>query len=257
MNESFVYQRLKVLPFVTLHHGADIQTPFAVERRLLTRAAAGEGPFLYIWQAHHAVVLGQRDLALPTASAARAELERLGYAVPVRASGGALVPLDTGVVNVSLIIPNERHTLNVEQDFQWMVRMLCEALQTAVGAQTITVGEIAGAYCPGRYDLSINGQKFCGISQRRPAGATLVQAFVNVTADGGARARLAQSFYALAGAPERLIDAEKIGSLAQLSEVSSVQTFIAIFARQLERMFHQVVREEEIPCSHYHARIFG
>ena len=33
--------------------------------------------------------------------------------------------------------------------------------------------EIVGSYCPGSYDLSINGKKFAGISQRRLRGGSL------------------------------------------------------------------------------------
>src|SRR3546814_13002901 len=62
-------------------------------------------------------------------------------------------------------------------------------------------GEIAGAYCPGEYDVSIGGRKVSGIAQRRRLDAYVVQAFVVIEGDGDERARLVHRFYELATGP--------------------------------------------------------
>ena len=55
--------------------------------------------------------------------------------------------------------------------------------------------EVAGSYCPGDYDLSINGKKFAGISQRRVKDGAAVQIYLDVFGDSYRRASLIKEFY--------------------------------------------------------------
>ncbi|MCY8129858.1 octanoyl-[GcvH]:protein N-octanoyltransferase, partial [Bacillus spizizenii] len=55
--------------------------------------------------------------------------------------------------------------------------------------------EIEGSYCPGSYDLSINGKKFAGISQRRVRGGVAVQIYLCADKSGSERADLIRRFY--------------------------------------------------------------
>lgn len=50
---------------------------------------------------------------------------------------------------------------------------------------TMEAREIVGSYCPGSYDLSINGQKFAGISQRRIRNGVAVQIYLCVNGKQG------------------------------------------------------------------------
>src|SRR5690606_21822603 len=59
----------------------------------------------------------------------------------------------------------------------------------------IKAGEIVGSYCPGSYDLSINGKKFAGISQRRVKKGVAVQIYLCVTGSGSRRAEIIRKFY--------------------------------------------------------------
>ena len=90
-------------------------------------------------------------------------------------------------------------------------------------------GEIAGSYCPGDYDLSVNGQKFCGIAQRRQIGAYAVQAFVVVSGTGQNRAKLVRDFYEEAGSKDAKgyldIHLNTMASLSELLEFHTVQQF--------------------------------
>ena len=47
--------------------------------------------------------------------------------------------------------------------------------------------EIIGSYCPGSYDLSIDGRKFAGISQRRLRQGIAVQVYLCVEGSGATR----------------------------------------------------------------------
>ena len=62
-------------------------------------------------------------------------------------------------------------------------------------ADRIEAYEIVGSYCPGSYDLSIDGRKFAGISQRRLRQGIAVQIYLCVEGSGAERAELIRDFY--------------------------------------------------------------
>jgi octanoyl-[GcvH]:protein N-octanoyltransferase len=169
--------------------------PFALEEILCREVGAGERPALvHLWRHEKALITGLRDRRLPRAEQAIRSLREQGVQVAVRNSGGAAVPLDNGVVNVSLILPNPDRRMDHRPDFERMYRLLKRFVETIYGLR-IDKGEIAGSYCPGEFDLSIGGRKLCGISQRRQTKALIVQAFVVVDGTGEERAVRAKSFY--------------------------------------------------------------
>ncbi len=84
--------------------------PFAVEELLCRKVAGGFPPVVHLWRHPRALVMGLRDSRLPKAAEAQKWLEAQGYQAAVRNSGGAAVPLDLGVVNVSLILPKFKGT---------------------------------------------------------------------------------------------------------------------------------------------------
>lgn len=144
---------------------------------------------LHMWRHQKAVLLGARDAALPGSAKAIARLCTLGYAVAVRPFGGLAVVLDEGVLNVTLILPGSPA---MDEGFTALSAMLQGAFGT-YGA--IHVGEVAGSYCPGRYDLSLFGRKIIGIAQRRIAGAVAISAFVNVGPGTATREHVVNQFY--------------------------------------------------------------
>jgi octanoyl-[GcvH]:protein N-octanoyltransferase len=167
---------------------------FALDELLCRQAGEGGPPIVHLWRHPSAFILGQRDSRLPHVEAARQQIEALRYYTAVRNSGGAAVPLDQGVVNVSLIVPIGNATgMRFNHDFERMYELIALAL-SFTGCR-VDKGEIPGAYCPGDYDLSIDGRKFCGIAQRRQAKALIVQAFVVAEGSGSERAAMVRSFY--------------------------------------------------------------
>jgi octanoyl-[GcvH]:protein N-octanoyltransferase len=207
----------------------DILFPYAWDEWLCRQVAADSPSFLHIWQHPKAFVLGLRDRQLPYIEQAIEWLESDGYAVAVRNSGGAAVPLDYGVVNISLIAPKPYRSLNFRDDFETMIELIRHSL--ASWTTSIEVGEISGGYCPGDYDLSVNGLKFCGLAQRRQAKGFVVQAFVNVEGSGSNRARLVQTFYEIASNGEPsvaypAIEAAKTSTLQELVGIPSTPAFI-------------------------------
>lgn len=123
-----------------------------------------------------------------------------------------------------------------------MVALIREALRGT--GQTVDSGEIAGAFCPGTFDLSIGGLKFCGIAQRRQRHAFIVQAFVIANGSGSERARLVRSFYDVAAVSADpkfypVVEDSSTASLEELTNIGSgqaaVQSFITAVKETVRR----------------------
>ncbi|MCV4235315.1 lipoate--protein ligase family protein [Virgibacillus sp. LDC1] len=204
----------------------DVLYHFALDELLCRLTGEGGPAICHLWRHPRAFVLGVRDSRLPKAPQGEANLRYLGYDTAVRHSGGAAVPLDAGVVNLSLILPfsSAGPAPDFHQDFEIMVELIREALRDT--GQRVDTGEIAGAFCPGTFDLSIGGLKFCGIAQRRQRKAFIIQAFIIAEGSGSERARLVRSFYDIAaeGADPKqypLVEADSTASLEELTNIGS------------------------------------
>jgi octanoyl-[GcvH]:protein N-octanoyltransferase len=206
----------------------DILYPFALEELLCRQVGSGGPPVVHIWRHPGALVMGLRDSRLPGAKQVQTELVRSGISVAVRNSGGAAVPLDLGVVNVTMIVPKQIGKLSTGEDFENMYRLI---EQTIGDAAPMHRGEIKGSYCPGDYDLSIKGRKFCGIAQRRQTLASAIQAFIVVEGSGHRHGEIAQYFYGRAANAQPDLDYPHVvpGQMASLSELCGMmqaQTFV-------------------------------
>lgn len=144
------------------------------------------------WVHHDAVVLGIQDHRLPHIEEGMATLIAQGYEPIVRNSGGLAVVLDAGVLNISIIV-SEEPPLSINAGFELMVALIRQLFPEI--APKIEAYEIVGSYCPGSYDLSIDGKKFAGISQRRMKNGIAVQIYLCVENSGSARAELIKHFY--------------------------------------------------------------
>jgi octanoyl-[GcvH]:protein N-octanoyltransferase len=161
-------------------------------------ASVGESmsePVIRTWVHHHTVVLGIQDSRLPFINDGIAYLQKYGYEAIVRNSGGLAVVLDEGILNISLIFKEDKQ-ISINNGYDAMV----ELIKTMFADKTtkIEAREIVGSYCPGTYDLSIDGKKFAGISQRRVRGGVAVQIYLCVKGSGSERAALIKQFYDIA-----------------------------------------------------------
>jgi octanoyl-[GcvH]:protein N-octanoyltransferase len=233
LNHMLVLDRTKDL------QQRDVLHPFAIDE-LLCRSAGRGGPAIcHLWRHPRGFVLGLADSRLPHAAEAQRQMNEQGWSTAVRNSGGAAVPLDDGVVNISLIMPKEfgRHE-PFDHDFELMYRLIAKAL--GAYGDKVEKGEITGAYCPGNYDLSIGGFKFCGIAQRRQTHAVIVQAFVVAEGSGAERARLVRSFYEQAaagttGSAHPHVTELSTASLAELTALGVDGAAAAVFAAAVKR----------------------
>ncbi|WP_246823363.1 lipoate--protein ligase family protein [Terribacillus saccharophilus] len=149
-------------------------------------------PTARLWIHDRTIMLGIPDSRLPYIKEGISYLQEKGYKAVVRNSGGLAVLLDKGVVNLSFIFPDAKH-IGIHDGYQAMVSFIQYIFQDLT--DKIEAFEIVGSYCPGTYDLSIDGRKFAGISQRRVKDGSAVQIYLCVDGSGAARAEIVQGFY--------------------------------------------------------------
>ncbi|MFJ7934257.1 biotin/lipoate A/B protein ligase family protein [Sporosarcina sp. NPDC096371] len=177
-------------------------------------------PTVRTWVHDQTVVLGIQDHRLPHIAEAIPVLEDAGYNVIVRNSGGLAVVLDKGVLNISIVLSEHDAAIDIPAGYEVMFAFV-RRLFPEVGDR-IEAYEIVGSYCPGSYDLSIDGRKFAGISQRRLRQGIAVQVYLCVEGSGAERAELIRNLYeiGLQGAETKfsypVIQPEVMASLAEL-----------------------------------------
>ncbi|MDW0108591.1 lipoate--protein ligase family protein [Sporosarcina aquimarina] len=150
-------------------------------------------PTVRTWVHDNTIVLGIQDHRLPHLEQALPAIHSAGYRTIVRNSGGLAVVLDEGVLNISIVLSEQSGSIDISVGYDVMlafVRMLFPEV-----ADKIEAYEIVGSYCPGSYDLSIDGKKFAGISQRRLRQGVAVQVYLCVEGSGSARAALVKELY--------------------------------------------------------------
>ncbi|MFE4713745.1 biotin/lipoate A/B protein ligase family protein [Paenibacillus sp. NPDC056722] len=227
----------------------DLLLPFAFEEMLCRDVGAGLVlPSLHLWSHTGGVALGLRDSKLPGAVRTMDKLESRGIRTAVRHSGGAAVPLDAGIVNVSLILPKSHGKQDFHDDFRLLAAIITEAVAVShpEAATQIVAKEVVGSYCPGDFDLSIGGRKFCGIAQRRQSQAYFVHAFVVVSGSGQERGELIRSFYEDAAAGEHglsypQVRPETIAGLGELGGPTTTAAFCSGIREALARRATELI----------------
>ncbi|WP_088104472.1 lipoate--protein ligase family protein [Halalkalibacter urbisdiaboli] len=193
MNDVFK-QAWKFLDHTSFGPSFHALQSFAYDDTLCTLIGQEQAsPTLRAWVHHDTIVLGTQDSRLPYIQDGISFLTEHGYDAIVRNSGGLAVVLDSGVLNLSLILKEERH-LSIDAGYDLMYTFIKHMLK-ADTTDPIEAKEIVGSYCPGSYDLSIHGKKFAGISQRRIRGGIAVQIYLCVSGSGSERAALVRDFY--------------------------------------------------------------
>ncbi|MBL3643125.1 biotin/lipoate A/B protein ligase family protein [Peribacillus frigoritolerans] len=208
------------------------------------------------WVHHRTIVMGIQDTKLPFLKKGLDHLEEHGFRAIVRNSGGLAVVLDEGVLNFSLIFPENEQKIEINRgyDAMWeLVQLMFSDFPVKMEAR-----EIVGSYCPGSYDLSINGQKFAGISQRRIRNGVAVQIYLCVNGSGAERASLVKGFYdaAKGNAETKFAYPDIVPSvMASLTELLGVQLsvqdvmlrFLQVLKEHGERIFSDTLSAEEWP----------
>nr|WP_144927045.1 lipoate--protein ligase family protein [Paenibacillus bovis] len=223
---------------------------FAIDDTLCMSVGSGYSPpTARSWVHVNTLVLGIQDTKLPDLQAGLDFLKSKNITGIVRNSGGLAVALDEGVLNLSLIVPDTEKGIDINRgyDSMWeLIRIMFADFDVEIEAR-----EIVGSYCPGSYDLSINGKKFAGISQRRVRKGVAVQIYLCVTGSGQQRAQLVKEFYEHAKYNESEkfvfpdVQPEVMASLSELLNVElTIQDVMFRFLTTLHNLSGKIYTEQ-------------
>lgn len=170
--------------------------PFALgeycTRQLLNQE---DKTILHFWSLPRTVILGMADMKLPYLEEGVKTLYQAGYEPIVRHSGGLAVVNDIGILNISFMFTASKEPISISQAYQFVMELIQQAFPEAVHEKAIKAYEITHSYCPGEYDLSIQGKKFAGISQRRFKHGIAVFIYLSIYGNQEKRGQLIQQFY--------------------------------------------------------------
>jgi octanoyl-[GcvH]:protein N-octanoyltransferase len=203
-------------------------------------------PVIRAWVHEASVVLGIQDHRLPYLPDGMKGLIEQGYTPIVRNSGGLAVVLDPGILNLSLILSEQQEKMSIDAGYELMLELVKALFPEA--SSKIEAYEIVGSYCPGTYDLSINGQKFAGISQRRMRQGIAVQIYLCIEGSGANRAMLIRDFYetALKGEETKFVYPNvNPDVLASLSELLDTNLTVQKVIQRLQHYFSTNVDLDE------------
>lgn len=244
----------------------DALQSFGMDDTLCASVGSGKSPATArAWVHHKTVVLGIQDTKLPHLEAGLQYLNDQGYKYIVRNSGGLAVVLDEGVLNLTLVLTETEKRIDINRGYEAMWLLIKRMF--ADFQQQIEAREISESYCPGSYDLSINGKKFAGISQRRLRKGVAVQIYLCVTSSGANRAELIKGFYdhAKKGEATKLFYPEvNPNVMASLSELLCVELsitdvmmrFLTTLKETSNQIYSGQLTDEEIPLfSDYYERV--
>ncbi|WP_391207396.1 biotin/lipoate A/B protein ligase family protein [Psychrobacillus sp. L4] len=222
---------------------------FAADDLLCHLVGQGQSPAtIRTWVHTNTVVLGIQDHRLPFVDDAQDFLRTQGFAPIVRNSGGLAVVLDDGVLNVSIVLSENKQSIDISTGYEVMLEFVKLLFPEAEGK--IEAYEIVGSYCPGSYDLSIGGKKFAGISQRRLRQGIAVQVYLCVEGSGSERADLIRQFYEIGVQGEEtkfsypVIHPEVMASLNELLHSSfTVEDIVIRIQQVLQHLSTNVVSQ--------------
>ncbi len=165
---------------------------FADTNALLEYTDHYQRPFIHFWTTEvPTLILGINDRHLPDLSDGLSLLKQRHYDFFLRNSGGLAVISDPGVLNISMFIPDQHRRLSVDEAYEIIAGLVRATFPTF----NIRTYEITRSYCPGKFDLSVNGQKIAGIAQRRMQNAVVLMLYLSVNGDQDQRSETVAAFY--------------------------------------------------------------
>lgn len=168
-------------------HFTSIDEAFIYHDWLLHANQVIQQDFILLWTAQDCIILGMNDTFEPQF---KKGLQTLPYPYVLRSSGGRAIVNDEGIINVSLYYTGQDR---IEEAYQKMVRLLESLCHVS-----FEVGEVTGSYCPGAFDLSRNGKKVAGLSQRRYKDSIVVMAYLSLEGNQEKRGQWLETFYHVA-----------------------------------------------------------
>jgi lipoate-protein ligase A len=220
----------------------------ALADQLTSASSAGS---LLVWRSEPALLVSRTESRLPRFADAIAGMRATGWPVVLRKSGGLACPVAPGTVQVSMIDPILPPTT-----INGKYAVLAELLQATLRRYDVRVdtGVVAGAYCPGKYDLAVGGRKIAGMSQhwfRNRCGVrcVVIAASINIEEAPDAVACVVNRFYRHAGSALHC-DADALTNLQLTAGATSVcgPDFAAAIIDQLASSLTGIAQSVQSHC---------
>jgi octanoyl-[GcvH]:protein N-octanoyltransferase len=191
---------------VSLPGVCTIEVALARQQALADQLASPSAmPLLMVWRCQRSLLVSRTETRLPFFEEASFEMAESGWPVFLRKSGGAACPVGPGTVQISMI-EAAAPGATMAAKYQFLAALIQAKLR---GYRIMTrSGLVAGAYCPGTYDLGVEGKKIAGMSQnwfrnRCATHCVVTAASINIEESPDALAAVVNRFYNSAGSPIR------------------------------------------------------
>ncbi len=170
---------MEILPFQNFD---DPEDGFGLQQAVLEEVAdRRRGAAMLAWSSSPYVAATRLETRLPGFRGAVDAVERLGFPVVVRNSGGGAVAANEGSLSFSLTFPVEDMRRDLFERYGEGVELVSSALRR-VGVEA-EGGEVEGEFCPGAYSVRSggeNGVKHAGLAQRVTKRAARIEALILV-----------------------------------------------------------------------------
>ncbi|MCW6662522.1 hypothetical protein NHG23_01300 [Aerococcaceae bacterium NML190073] len=176
------------------------------------------------------ILLGAKDTRLADWRNGSQFLSEQGYQLSLRSHGGLAVVCDEGILNIGMASDLTQFPLSIDDAYEQMVQLI--RLTLAPLGLHVEAHEIADSYCPGTYDLVINGTKIGGIAQRRFKSGLTTAAYISICGDQQTRAHLIRNYYQV-GHADRSYPNINPQAMISLSDLLSIPLNVADFKRLL------------------------
>ncbi|MEE4695558.1 lipoate--protein ligase family protein [Pseudomonas alliivorans] len=146
-----------------------VEKGLQAEQDLLAAVCAGEAEHgVLFWRPNdQALVMPRRLSRLPGFVEASETLADNGWPILLRETGGEPVPQSSATVNIALVYAQPSTDLDRDR-IETAYRRLCQPILDTLnelGGQA-SLGEVAGAFCDGRFNVNLDGRKMVGTAQR-------------------------------------------------------------------------------------------
>lgn len=171
--------KVETLPFQTFD---DPEDGFGLQQAVLEEVGArGRGAAMLAWSSSPYVAATRPETRLPGFREAVDGVEKLGFPVMVRNSGGGAVAANEGSLSFSLTFPVEDMRKDLFERYGEGVDLVSAALRR-LGVEA-EGGEVEGEFCPGAYSIRSGGEsgvKHAGLAQRVTKRAARIEALILV-----------------------------------------------------------------------------
>ncbi|MDR0921094.1 MAG: lipoate--protein ligase family protein [Lactobacillales bacterium] len=186
--KQFHHQTWFVLPIKTYTNAL---LPFAEMDTLCEYVAETEQPMIQFWQLKNTFILGMKDTRTPDFHKGLQAITQTAFSPVLRNSGGLGVISDDGVLNLCVFFSNKAKNWSIDEAYEWVFQWVKQAFPTL----PIKAYEITNSYCPGTYDLSVDGLKIAGLAQRRVKNGISVSLYLSVNGNQHYRGESVRLFY--------------------------------------------------------------